>query len=59
MEYMTPDEVATLLRVAPRTLQTWRYRKQGPPYVIVSTLEIRYKRRDVEKWLRERTVAPA
>jgi hypothetical protein len=30
--FLTIDEAAQLLRVSRRTLDNYRYRKQGPPY---------------------------
>lgn len=55
-KYMTPLEVASLLRVEPRTLETWRYRKQGPTYVRVNG-QVRYERSAVDAYLAGRTVA--
>jgi transcriptional regulator with XRE-family HTH domain len=31
--YLTQEELADRLRQSPRTLEGWRYRKVGPPYV--------------------------
>jgi excisionase family DNA binding protein len=54
-DYLTPDEVASLLRVERRTLDQWRYRKQGPAYVRAEGT-IRYPRTEVETYLAARTV---
>lgn len=48
------DEVAEMLGVAPRTLEDWRCRGGGPPYVSVSRRCVRYRLRDVETWLEAR-----
>ncbi|HEY8535206.1 MAG TPA: helix-turn-helix domain-containing protein [Vicinamibacterales bacterium] len=44
------DEAAELLGLAPRTLQTWRHRGEGPPYVRISSRCIRYRVADLEAW---------
>jgi excisionase family DNA binding protein len=47
---LTPAEFAALLGVHPRTLQRMRAAGEGPkPITIGKTL--RYRRRDVERWL--------
>lgn len=54
---MTPVEVADLLQVAVRTLADWRYRKVGPRYIKVGQV-IRYKREDINAYMRQRAVKP-
>lgn len=51
---LTPAEVAERLRVAPRTLETWRRRRQGPPSIKVNGV-IRYDAVALERWVAERT----
>lgn len=53
---MTPDEVAELLRVKPRTLESWRYRTTGPRYVRLDGA-VRYWRSDVLEFLEGRAVS--
>lgn len=48
---LTPREAAEYLRIATRTLETWRYRKQGPAFVRLPTGGIRYKASDLEAYL--------
>lgn len=50
------DLVARLLGVKPRTLEGWRRRGCGPPFIRLSGRVIRYNRADLERWLNERRV---
>ena len=54
--FLDERELATELRVARITLQAWRRRKHGPPFVRVGR-RIRYQRSAVDAWLRSRTIA--
>lgn len=54
---LLPIEAADLLGTSPRTLETWRSRGEGPPYVKVGAKAIRYPRGPLLEWLRSRTVA--
>lgn len=51
---MTPQEVADHLRIAPRTLETWRYRGQGPVFVRLESGAVRYRLADLESYLESR-----
>jgi len=53
------SQVARLLRIPKRTVESWRYHRRGPQFVRLSRQCIRYSREDVLAWLRERVVAPA
>ena len=46
---MTDVEVGARLGVAVTTLQQWRHRKTGPPFVKVGRM-VRYHKGDVEAW---------
>jgi excisionase family DNA binding protein len=46
---------AAYLNVPARTLEDWRYRGEGPPYVRLGR-GVRYRRSDVDKHLAENTV---
>jgi len=48
------DETAARLSVSTRTLEAWRYRGGGPPYVRLARRCVRYDPRAVAAWLRER-----
>lgn len=54
-ELLRVREVADMLKVADRTLQTWRRRGMGPPYINATGGSVRYRRADVESWI-ERSV---
>ena len=48
---MNEQEVAEVLGRPPRTLRQWRYLGVGPNYLKVGAT-VRYRPRDVEKWLK-------
>jgi predicted DNA-binding transcriptional regulator AlpA len=50
---LTQSEVAELLGIAPRAMESWRLRGTGPRYVRVGRL-IRYRNTDVSAWLAAR-----
>ncbi len=52
-QYLTTNEVAAWLRVSSSTLCRWRISGHGPRATWLSETCPRYKRSDVEKWLRE------
>jgi excisionase family DNA binding protein len=54
---LTPAEVATILAVPQGTLTTWRQNGSGPRWVRVGR-HVRYARAELERWLREQTLAP-
>ncbi len=47
----TDAELAPLVGVKRITLQQWRARKQGPPYVKVGPRAVRYRWSEVAAWL--------
>jgi hypothetical protein len=57
-ELVTEVEIADFLKLSTRTLQSWRINNDGPPFVRVGRA-IRYRLRDVVRWIEARTVAPA
>ena len=54
MKLLTTDELADKLDVSPRTLQDWRHRGEGPPFVKLGDC-VRYKWSAVEQWMADRT----
>ncbi|HEY2757792.1 MAG TPA: helix-turn-helix domain-containing protein [Pseudolabrys sp.] len=56
-ELVTEVEIADFLKLSTRTLQSWRINNDGPPFVRVGRA-IRYRLRDVIRWIEARTVAP-
>lgn len=52
-QYLTTNEVAQWIRVSASTLCRWRQDGRGPQATWLSETCPRYKRSEVEKWLRE------
>lgn len=50
---LTTEEVADLLRVPVTTVYNWRTRGEGPPGLRVGR-HIRFRREDVDAWIRDR-----
>lgn len=48
---------AELLGLSSRTLQAWRSRNEGPPFVRVGRA-VRYRRQDLLDWVGQNTIAP-
>jgi hypothetical protein len=44
------QDAADLLCLSVRTLQSWRFRRAGPPFVQVGRA-VRYRRRDLITWI--------
>jgi predicted DNA-binding transcriptional regulator AlpA len=53
-ELLTEGEVARWLRISVSSLKRLRLSGEGPPSINVSKRAIRYRRGDVEEWLRRR-----
>ena len=47
-------QAAALIGVSERTLECWRWRGDGPPYVKISRRAVRYRRRDIREWAESR-----
>ncbi len=47
-------EAALLLGLSPRTLEAFRLRGGGPPYIAVTPKAVRYRRGDLEAWIAAR-----
>jgi predicted DNA-binding transcriptional regulator AlpA len=54
---LTEDEVAALTSFSTRTLQAWRQRNIGPPFMRVCR-SIRYSQADVIAWMKAQTHDP-
>ena len=55
---LTPAEVAELIGCTAGNLARWRKRRQGPPYVVLTSRLVRYREADVQAWLASRVVDP-
>ncbi|WP_447974624.1 helix-turn-helix transcriptional regulator [Nitrospira sp. Kam-Ns4a] len=49
--YLDEQQVAEMLRISRRTLQAWRLRGGGPPYVKIGSRMVRYRETEVLQWL--------
>jgi DNA-binding transcriptional MerR regulator len=53
-QLLTTAEAATYLNMSPRTLETWRTKFIGPPYVKPEkSNSVRYREADLEQWVTE------
>jgi len=48
------DQAAEVLSVRPRTMESWRCRGGGPPFVRIGR-HVRYRLSDLHAWIDERT----
>lgn len=56
-QLLTVEQAARILKLKPDTLNQWRKRKKGPPYLqMVGT--VRYDKDALEVWVTENTVMP-
>lgn len=53
-ELLTSEQVARMLAMSPMTVRRLRMSGEGPPWIRVGKRAIRYRRGDVEAWLRRR-----
>ncbi len=53
-ELLTEEEAAKLTKMSERTLQAWRVREVGPPYIRFGRT-VRYRRRDLVAWIARNT----
>lgn len=51
-EILTPEQVAAVLQVSPRTVEEWRRTRTGPPWRRMGR-HIRYLRREVLVWFED------
>jgi len=57
-DLLTTDEAAEMLGLAKITLALWRRQKKGPPYIKIEGTTVRYKLKDLTKWLEKSRVTP-
>jgi predicted DNA-binding transcriptional regulator AlpA len=56
-ELLDPRQAATRLGLSSaRTLETWRCRGYGPPFVRLSPRLVRYRASDIDRWLAARVI---
>jgi excisionase family DNA binding protein len=51
---LTETQAAPVIGVSPRTLQAWRVRGGGPPFVKAGR-NVRYRPADLQAWMTDRT----
>nr|WP_265447188.1 helix-turn-helix domain-containing protein [Flexivirga meconopsidis] len=54
-DFVTPKELAAHLGMTESGLRGWRARGVGPKWVILAPKVVRYRRADVEEWIRAKT----
>jgi excisionase family DNA binding protein len=52
-QLLTTAEAATYLNLSRRTLEGWRAKLIGPPFVKPTGGAVRYREEDLEKWVNE------
>lgn len=57
-ELETTEELASRLKVRPRTVMVWRTQGKGPHFLRLNGL-VRYRKRDVDAWLDQQKEQPA
>lgn len=53
---MDEEDAAHFIGVSQKTLQTWRSRRMGPPYIRMARKCIRYRRADLQEFVDSRVV---
>lgn len=53
-ELMTPEELAAAVKKDLNTIRWWRYKGIGPRSFKLSERVVRYRKSDVDAWLKER-----
>jgi predicted DNA-binding transcriptional regulator AlpA len=56
-EFLSPDQVAEMLGLHPRTLWRWRNEGRGPNYIPIGR-KTYYSLESVQAWLRSQEVQP-
>ena len=51
MALLRQEQVAEMLQLSPSTLEDWRWKRLGPPFIRVSRGCIRYEEGDIKQWL--------
>ena len=59
-ELLDNEQTAAMLGIKPNTLEIWRFKGKGPPFVKLGAAKqspVRYERSEVARWLREQSFA--
>jgi predicted DNA-binding transcriptional regulator AlpA len=57
MALMRQEQVAAMLQLSPSTLEDWRWKRIGPPFVRISRGCIRYEESEVTRWIESHRVS--
>ena len=55
--FLSESQTAKYLNLSKKSLQNWRFNRQGPPYVKLNMKTIRYQREDLDQWMKDRLVS--
>jgi predicted DNA-binding transcriptional regulator AlpA len=55
-ELLKEGEAAQLLRLSVATLQSWRARKVGPSFIVLSHKAVRYRPAELEEYVKQKQV---
>ena len=53
---LTPSQTAEFLNISPRTLEAWRRKGIGPPFMSLSLRCVRYSERALNDWISARAM---
>ena len=54
--YLSETQTEEYLNISKKSLQLWRFNRQGPTYMKLNAKTIRYRREDLDQWMKERIV---
>ena len=55
-DYLSETQTEEYLNISKKSLQLWRFNRQGPTYMKLNAKTIRYRREDLDQWMKERIV---
>ena len=51
---MMPNDVCKMLGITRCTLQSWREKGSGPPFIRISKKTVRYLKVDIARWMKDK-----
>jgi predicted DNA-binding transcriptional regulator AlpA len=57
-ELLNTAKAAAFLTLKKSTLESWRYQREGPPFVKLGKRCVRYRLSELEKWLTRNQIHP-
>ena len=55
--FLSESQTVKYLNLSKKSLQNWRFNRQGPPYVKLNMKTIRYQREGLDQWMKDRLVS--